>query len=101
MSNFKKMPMEPTQLMMFPISVDESVPAYAEVRLLSEAMENLDWSEVESSYSHTGCPAYPPKVLTKILVYGLSKGIRSSRESERGTTYSPASVLFGKRIEMY
>jgi transposase len=45
-------------------------------------MENLDWSEMESSYSHTGCPPYPPKVLARILVYGLSRGIRSSRVLE-------------------
>jgi len=82
MPNFKCTPMEPTQLMMFPISVDESIPADAEVKTLCEAMENLDWSDLESSYSETGCPAYPPKVLAKILVYGLSKGIRSSRVLE-------------------
>jgi len=82
MPNFKQMPMEPTQLMMFPSSVNESIPADAEVRILSEAMENLDWGELQSSYSYTGCPPYPPKVLTRILVYGLSRGIRSSRVLE-------------------
>ena len=82
MPNFKRMPMEPTQVVMFPVSVDESIPADAEVRLLSEAIDSLDWSGLVSSYSETGCPAYPPKVLAKILVYGLSKGIRSSRKLE-------------------
>jgi len=82
MPNFKEMPMDPRQLMMFPSSVNESIPADAEVRILSEAMENLDWRELQSSYSYTGCPPYPPKVLTRILVYGLSRGIRSSRVLE-------------------
>ena len=83
MPNFKEMPMDPRQLMMFPSSVNESIPADAEVRILSEAMENLDWRELQSSYSSRsiGTP-YPPKVLTRILVYGLSRGIRSSRALE-------------------
>lgn len=82
MPNFKQMPMDPTQLLMFPSSVDESVPASADVRMLSEAMDALDWSGLEASYAATGCPAYPPQVLCKILVYGLSKGVRSSRTLE-------------------
>ncbi len=82
MPKFKQAPMDPAQVMMFASSVDESIPADADVRLLWEAMERLDWSALESSYSTTGCPAYPPKVLTKILVYGLSRGIRSSRVLE-------------------
>ena len=82
MANYKKMPMEPTQIVLFPRSVDDSVSAESDVRAVSEAMDMLDWSAFEEGYSHTGCPAYPPKVLTKILVYGYSKGIRSSRALE-------------------
>jgi transposase len=82
MPNFKQMPMAPSQLMMFPSSIDESIAANADVRMLSEAMDSLDWSGLEASYAQTGCPAYPPQVLCKILVYGLSKGIRSSRVLE-------------------
>jgi transposase len=82
MANFKKMPMDPAQLMMFPSSIEESIPANADVRMLSDAMDALDWSGLKGSYSETGCPPYPPEVLCKILVYGLSKGIRSSRMLE-------------------
>jgi transposase len=82
MPNFKQMPMEPTQIVMFAVSVDESIPPDADVRMLSEAMDSLDWSELESSYSETGCPPYPPVVLAKVLVYGLSRGVRSSRKLE-------------------
>lgn len=82
MPNFKRMPMEPSQLVMFPVSVNDSIPAEADVRLLAEAMDALDWSGFEETYSETGCPPYPPQVLCKILVYGLSKGVRSSRVLE-------------------
>ena len=68
MPNFKQMPMEPTQIVMFPVSIDESIAVNADVRVHSQAMDRLDWSELERSYAETGCPPYPPKVLCKILV---------------------------------
>lgn len=82
MPSFKQMPMEPSQLHMFPISLEESIPQDSDVRALSEAIDLLDTSALESGYSETGCPAYPPMVLAKILVYGYSKRIRSSRALE-------------------
>jgi transposase len=82
MPNFKQMPMTPTQVLMFPVSVDEAVPRNCDVRILGEVMDLLDWSEFEAGYSETGCPAYPPQVLAKVLVYGYSKGRRSSRALE-------------------
>jgi transposase len=82
MANFKEMPLPPSQLIMFPTSIEEALPADCDVRLLGEAMDALDWRKFEASYAETGCPAYPPKVLCKLLVYGYSKGLRSSRALE-------------------
>jgi len=82
MANFKQMPMAPSQVVMFPVSVEDSLPADCDVRLVGEAMEALDWRAFETAYAETGRPAYPPKVMCKILVYGYSKGIRSSRALE-------------------
>lgn len=82
MANFKKMPMEPTQVLLFPRSVDDSIPQDCDVRALADAMDLLDWPAFEAGYSREGCPPYPPKVLARILVYGYSKGIRSSRALE-------------------
>ncbi|MCX6375990.1 MAG: transposase [Armatimonadetes bacterium] len=82
MPNFKQMPMTPSQVLLFPMSVEESVPKDCDVRVLGEAVDLLDWSAFEAGYSETGSPPYPPKVLAKILVYGYSKGMRSSRALE-------------------
>lgn len=65
---------------LFPPSLDELVSADSEARLLDSAMECLDWSKLESSYSDRGRPAYSPRVLAKVLVYAYSKGVRSSRK---------------------
>jgi len=82
MPRFKDMPMHPSQILMFSQSVEEAVPADSDVRVLSEVMDSLDWSVLERSYSETGRPAYPPRVLAKMLAYAYSKGMRSSRKIE-------------------
>lgn len=87
MPNFKEMPMAPSQVMMFPVSVEDSLPADGDLRLMGEAMDALDWRAFEAAYAHTGRPAYPPKVMCKLLVYGYSKGIRSSRALEEAVTH--------------
>ena len=76
------MPQEPSQIWLMPPSLDEMVSEEDEVRALSEVMDQLDWRILESAYSERGTPAYPPKVMAKILVFAYSKGIRSSRKIE-------------------
>lgn len=70
------------QVLLFATSVDDAVPGDSDVRVLNEVMDQLDWSGLEASYSGIGCPPYPPDVLTKVLVYAYSKGVRSSRKIE-------------------
>lgn len=82
MPRFKQMPQSPDQVMLFPVSVDSAVPCDSDVRAISEVMDLLDWSGVLGSYSEEGCPAYPPQVMAKILVYAYSSGVRSSRKIE-------------------
>jgi len=53
-----------------------------EVRALSDVMDQLEWSILERTYKNRGTPAYPPKVMVKILVFAYSRGIRSSRKIE-------------------
>ncbi|MHB9038826.1 MAG: transposase [Armatimonadota bacterium] len=82
MPRFKQMPQEPSQIWLMPPSLNEMVSEDSEVRLLSEVMDQLDWNILESTYKERGTPAYPPKVMAKILVFAYSKGIRSNRKIE-------------------
>lgn len=82
MPQFKEMPMPPDQLMLYGKSVEEALPSDNDVRVFSEVMNYLDYSSLESKYSSVGCPAYPPRVMVKILGYAYAKGIRSSRRIE-------------------
>jgi transposase len=69
----------------------ELIPAYFSalvpndhpVRLISDIVDQLDLSELEASYSHRGEEAYHPALMFKILFYGYSQGIFTSRKLEK------------------
>ena len=50
MPRFKEMPHEPSQIWLMPPSLDEMVSKDEEVRVLSEAMDRLDWTILERTY---------------------------------------------------
>ena len=63
---------------------DVLLPADESVRLLSEVMEELDYTELYRAYSHTGRkPKTSPATMFKILVYGSMEGKYAGRELSR------------------
>ena len=46
-------------------------------------IDRLDFSAFEARYRGGGRPAYPPRLICKLLIYGCSRGVRSSRELSR------------------
>jgi transposase len=78
------------QKTLFPESVDEYIPQDAPVRAYDVIIESLDFDElgIEVNPHKIGCPQYDPKVMLKLLVYGYSYGVRSSRKLEREAHYN-------------
>jgi transposase len=78
------------QKTLFPESIDEYIPQEAPVRAYDAIIESIDLAELGIVlYPHkVGCPQYDPKVMLKLLVYGYSYGVRSSRKLERETHYN-------------
>jgi transposase len=68
---------------MFAPSMREAVADDPEVLGVDEAVEQMELWELEAHYSGVGHPAYPPKVMLKVLIYGYSLGMRASRMLER------------------
>jgi len=68
-----------------PPSIEEFVAPDHPVRVYDAFVDALDWPSlgIEADPHQVGCPAYPPTVMLKILVYGYSYGVRSSRKIER------------------
>jgi len=86
MSNIYKEGENRKQQMFFPPSIDEYVSEDNPVRAIEDYVELLDMVELgftkSALNSSDGQPAYHPKLLLKIYIYGYLNRIRSSRKLE-------------------
>jgi transposase len=73
------------QLALFPVSMDEAIEQDNEVRLIDLFIESLDIESMGFKVDHieNGRPAYHPKDLLKLYLYGYMNRIRSSRKLEK------------------
>ena len=78
------------QKTLFPQSIDEYIPNDAPVRAYDVIIGSLDFDVlgIEVDRRKVGCPQYDPRAMLKLLVYGYSYGVRSSRKLERETNYN-------------
>lgn len=81
MAKFKEYHQE--QIMLMPSNLGEKVPQNHLARYINTALDEVDISEIEGGYSELGCHAYHPRMLLKVIVYGYSIGIRSSRRLQK------------------
>ena len=68
---------------MFPMSLDEKIPANAPVRLVSQIVDNLDISEVVDTYKGGGSSSYHPRMMLKLVVFSYLNNIYSCRKIEK------------------
>jgi len=82
------------QQMLLPPSIEEFVAPDDPVRAYDAFVDALDWRGlgIEADPYQAGCPAYPPTIMLKILVYGYAYGIRSSRKLERALGHNLAFI---------
>lgn len=64
---------------LLPSRIDEMISQDHLARLINLAIDSMDLSAIENSYSPEGQHAYHPKMLAKVLIYGYATGTRSSR----------------------
>jgi transposase len=78
-------PYDQHQTFLLPPSLDDWLPAGHGARFIAETVEcALDLSAIYGSYAvATGAPPFDPAMMTKLLLYGYSIGVTSSREMER------------------
>jgi transposase len=76
---------ERDQLGLLPSSIDEYVAKDDPVRAYDAFVEALDFPAlgIDLDEDQVGPPEYDPKAMLKLLVYGYSYGVRSSRKLER------------------
>src|SRR4030042_6619673 len=75
------------QKALFPQSIEKYVPEDSPVRAYDAFVEALDFSElgIATNPYKVGNSEYDPKAMLKLLVYGYSYGVKSSRKLERET----------------
>ncbi|MCP4683218.1 MAG: IS1182 family transposase [Desulfobacterales bacterium] len=73
------------QVMLLPPSIEEYVQEDSPVRAYDAIVEALNFQElgIEINEDKVGNSAYYPKSMLKLLVYGYSYGVKSSRKLER------------------
>lgn len=87
MADFAPPPLGRDQLVLFPEKLDQAISADHPVRLLDAILNRLDWSKWEATYVLVcGQPPIHPKVIAGAILYGIQKGIRSSRALEESLT---------------
>lgn len=82
------------QQMLFPQSIDDYVGPDDAVRAYDAVVEAMDLAAIgfELDPHKAGCPQYDPLAMLKLLVYGYSYGVRSSRKLERECHYNVSFI---------
>ena len=95
-------PLTREQLTLFAPTLDAAIGADDQVRLFDEVLSNVDWSEWEAAYhGRRGQPPIHPRYVAAALLYGLTRGVRSSRRLEDACRYRVDFLwlLCGRQID--
>lgn len=78
------------QLELFPSSIEDYVSRDDPVRAYDAFVEALDFDKlgIVLNQDKIGNPEYDPRLMLKLLIYGYSYGIRSSRKLERAVYHN-------------
>lgn len=79
-------PYDYSQLQMIPVALAEQlVPGTLEYAIHYLVADRLDLTRFDARYANdqTGCRAYDPKLLLKVILLGYARGLLSSRRLER------------------
>ncbi|MFG2425100.1 IS1182 family transposase [Streptomyces sp. NPDC048448] len=76
---------DPHQVLLLPPSLDDWLPQDHLARFVADLVDDvLDLSPVLADYTEKrGYPPYDPRLMVRLLIYGYTTGIRSSRAIER------------------
>ena len=78
---------DPNQTVLLPPNLDEWLPEDHLARVVAEVVDHLDLEPLLATYRNAegGFPAFDPRLQLKVLLYGYSVGVVSSRRLEKAT----------------
>jgi transposase len=82
------------QSQLFPASIEDYIGVEDPVRVYDAFVEQLDFAQlgIELDEGKVGHPQFDPCSMVKLLVYGYSYGIRSSRKLERANYHNVSFI---------
>jgi transposase len=102
MAYWAKPPMAREQIVLFAPTLEATIAEDHPVRLLDEILGRMDWTSWEAKYhGQRGQPPIHPRTMAGVLLYGLSRGVRSSRQLEYllGNNLDFIWLTEGRRID--
>ena len=73
------------QNFLLPPSLHDFIPASHPAHLINDLVEKMDTQFLKDRYGPLGQPAYDPTLMIKVILYGFTVGIFSSRKLQRAT----------------
>jgi transposase len=83
---------------LLPPSIRDMIPEDHVCFFVEDFVDSLDFSEFDLAYGGAGHPAYRPRVLLKVLVYGMMCGVRSSRKLARASRENFVFMYLAERL---
>ena len=71
------------EMMLLPPSLRDFLPETHPAHMVNDLVERLDLSVMEARYGRIGQPAYHPRLMLRVILYGFTVGIFSSRKLQR------------------
>lgn len=102
MDYWAEAPINRRQMALFAPTLDAMIAEDAPVRLFDEVLAGVDWSSWEAKYhGKLGQPPIHPRHVAAGILYGLCRGIRSTRKLEEACCYRLDFIwlLEGRRID--
>jgi len=83
---------------LLPPSIRDMIPEGHVCFFVEDFVDSLDYSGFDVDYGGAGHPAYHPRVLLKVLVYGMMCGTRSSRKIARAGRENFVFMYLAERL---
>ena len=83
---------------LLPLSIKDMIPKNHICFLVEDFVESLDFSKFDMIYEGAGAPAYHPRIIMKILVYGMLCKTRSSRKLAKATIENFVFMYLAEKV---
>lgn len=83
---------------LMPLSIKDMIPKDHICFLVEDFVESLDFSNFDLIYEGPGHPAYHPRIIMKILLYGMLCKTRSSRKLAKATMENFVFMYLAEKV---